>query len=623
MQATQESSSNPRKTVRRFKDPVHDYIPFSALTSAFIDTRQFQRLRNIKQLGTSYYVWPGASHNRFEHCLGVAHLARLMVEHLQREQPELGITDRDVTCVELAGLCHDLGHGPWSHVWDAQFIPKAMPGTKWQHEDASEMMFDDLVEKNNIEYSEDDAAFVKALIAGDPKRCGGTEKPFLFEIVANKRNGIDVDKCDYIARDSHAVGEKGNISLTRLIHSARVIDNQICYDIKDANQLYELCYTRFSLHKRIYSDKTGKAIDYMIVDALLAAEPYMKIAEQIFNPAKYVCLTDDLMSRIEMSEEPELEEARAIFYRIRVRDLYTCVDFKNFEWAYLGLCREYITPQRIVEAAMKIAASRTATDAISELSAKDVIVDVCPMHYGMKDKNPLDFIRFYSKSNPDICENAGPGDMSQLMPEVFGEVLLRIYTKDQRFYGIVQAGYRAVLANMREITPLPDGVTSASQSTDTAMFGDGLPESTTHAAPAPGTSEQSSSSTRVLGRSKSGPAFLGGGARTGRSISRHNPFTTVEENYVPSRSLSRNRSRAEPVVIGSSPTRAREPSPLRLVAAMDPERLKRNRYTAGAEEAGGSPSKKAKGTSSGNVVNGTGVAECSARERDVSGKATQ
>lgn len=63
---------------------------------------------------------------------------------------------------------------------------------------------------------------------------------------------------DYIARDCHAIGEKGNLSLTRLIHSARVIDNQICYDIKDANQLYELCYTRFSLHKRIYNHKTGK-----------------------------------------------------------------------------------------------------------------------------------------------------------------------------------------------------------------------------------------------------------------------------------------------------------------------------------------------------------------------------
>lgn len=58
--------------------------------------------------------------------IGVAFLARLMATHLQKNQPELGITDRDVECVEIAGLCHDLGHGPWSHVWDGLFIPQAL-----------------------------------------------------------------------------------------------------------------------------------------------------------------------------------------------------------------------------------------------------------------------------------------------------------------------------------------------------------------------------------------------------------------------------------------------------------------------------------------------------------------
>ncbi|KAF8959549.1 hypothetical protein BDZ97DRAFT_1922896 [Flammula alnicola] len=76
---------------RLIKDPIHNYIPVCSTLSRFIDTKQFQRLRNIKQLGTTHYVWPGGSHTRFEHCLGVAFLARTMAIHLKKSQPELGL----------------------------------------------------------------------------------------------------------------------------------------------------------------------------------------------------------------------------------------------------------------------------------------------------------------------------------------------------------------------------------------------------------------------------------------------------------------------------------------------------------------------------------------------------
>jgi HD superfamily phosphohydrolase len=96
-------------------------------------------------------------------------------------------------------------------------------------------------------------------------------KSFLFDIVANKTNGIDVDKFDYIARDYAAIGEQTNTSFLRLIKSARVIHHveidgvdigsRICYDIKDANYVYSLCQTRFWLHKTFYSHKTARAVE--------------------------------------------------------------------------------------------------------------------------------------------------------------------------------------------------------------------------------------------------------------------------------------------------------------------------------------------------------------------------
>lgn len=111
----------------------------------------------------------------------------MLVQRLKQIQPELGITDRDVRCVQLAGLCHDLGHGPWSHVWDGQFIPAVLcvalllcltnrvpdsdnsPGSTWTHEDASELMFDHLVQDNAIDIDQDDVNFIKDLIKGVPK----------------------------------------------------------------------------------------------------------------------------------------------------------------------------------------------------------------------------------------------------------------------------------------------------------------------------------------------------------------------------------------------------------------------------------------------------------------------
>lgn len=121
------------------------------------------------------------------------------MKHLQKTQPELGISPSDIKCVQIAGLCHDLGHGPFSHVFDNEFMKQARPGFTWTHEVASEEMLDYLVRENDVALSEEELSFIKDLIHGAPRSdYPQASKGYLFDIVANRRNSIDVDKVCFV-----------------------------------------------------------------------------------------------------------------------------------------------------------------------------------------------------------------------------------------------------------------------------------------------------------------------------------------------------------------------------------------------------------------------------------------
>ncbi|CAG5133782.1 unnamed protein product, partial [Candidula unifasciata] len=344
-----------------FNDPIHGSIKLNPICLAVIDTPQFQRLRYIKQTGLCYFIYPGAAHNRFEHSLGVCYLAGEFIRTLKTNQPELGIDEKDVFCLELAGLCHDLGHGPFSHVFDAKFIPQVRK-TPWKHETASSDMFEYLVQVHGLMkeggifrkfgLSETDMDFIKELMAG-PSNRGNAEWPYrgrekakayLYEIVANKRNCIDVDKWDYIARDCHQLGIKNNFDYTRFIKFARVIEvngeMQICIRDKELVNLYNMFSTRYVLHKNAYQHKVNCALDiisYKIVSFCKAFNDFLKkctISESINDMEAYMHLTDNILFKILDTELPEgesqqnreeLEEAKILIRRIFSRNLFKCI----------------------------------------------------------------------------------------------------------------------------------------------------------------------------------------------------------------------------------------------------------------------------------------------------------
>lgn len=150
-------------------------------------------------------------------------------------------------------------------------MPKARPNFKWAHENASELMLDYLVDDNHIDIDSHDVRFIKDLIAGEPRSQRNSERRFLFDIVANKRNSVDVDKFDYIERDAYNMGLLSSYDAKRLLLYSRVINDEICYHYKEVYNVYEMFHTRYTLFRQIYSHRVSKAIELMIVDALLEA----------------------------------------------------------------------------------------------------------------------------------------------------------------------------------------------------------------------------------------------------------------------------------------------------------------------------------------------------------------
>ena len=105
---------------KQFYDPIHGFVEITPTMLKIIDTSEFQRLRDLKQLGAVQYIYPSATHTRFEHSIGVSHLSGIMAKHLFKNEILPNTTHRVSELIKIAGLIHDIGHGPFSHLYDSQ-----------------------------------------------------------------------------------------------------------------------------------------------------------------------------------------------------------------------------------------------------------------------------------------------------------------------------------------------------------------------------------------------------------------------------------------------------------------------------------------------------------------------
>ena len=444
---------------KTFNDPVHGHMYFNPTVCDVIDTAQMQRLRDLKQLGTSYFVFPGAAHNRFEHSLGTCHLANTVFESIKRSAPKkgLGLTSEDKLCVQLAGLCHDMGHGPFSHVFDNEFLPLRhgwdlkQSEAPWNHERMGADMFQWCLDDNHIDLDPSVVRRVCDFITSNED--GAKEKRYLFDIIANKQNGIDVDKFEYLLRDSFQAGVRMNVDTMRLTSHMKVIDDRICFKSSEIMNVYSLFHSRATMHQSVYTHKKAKAVEYMVVDALVEADVAWnsKISDSIWDVKEFIKMDDTLLKQIENSNEAALGKARDIVRRIRRRELYRFVN-------------EYTVPEeRVADFKPVLASDITACQGTNNipggLKPDDIIVQNLKIDYGKKHRNPVDSVRFFHYWDDEKSISIPKEQVSSLLPHTFVQRTVRVYSRsrDDDYVDAVAQAFtnfqRQNLGQEQQITP--------------------------------------------------------------------------------------------------------------------------------------------------------------------------
>ncbi len=247
---------------KKINCPLYGFISITPRMRCIIDTPEFKRLHNLRQLGLTYLIYPSANHTWFEHSLGVSHLAKILTTSLQKNQPELGITDNEIELIQIAGLIHDIGHGPFSHLYDYKFSPD------YHHEKRGQNILCEMVGKYNLPFTQKEINFIIDCI--EPP--SNEEKNFKYQIVNNKVNSIDVDKIDYIQRDNYHLGFGLNEKYLRLIHDCRVVQFEgslvLGWPNKLEDEVLSLFASRYRLHKKVYNHHTVKAAEYSLTNIL-------------------------------------------------------------------------------------------------------------------------------------------------------------------------------------------------------------------------------------------------------------------------------------------------------------------------------------------------------------------
>lgn len=292
-------------------DPIHDFIRINHTELEIIDNPIFQRLRRIRQLSGAHLTYPGAQHTRFEHSLGVMHIAGKSGIALSEKNI---LKPNDIQNLRLAALLHDIGHGPFSHLFEEVMKEKS----KITHEEIGREIIlktsiGDILSKSGF-----DKKFLAQLAFGDSKL------QFMNEIISG---ALSADMMDYLLRDGYFTGaEHAKIDHNRITQSLDVYQKKLALERSALYSFESMLHSRHQMFKAVYFHKTVRAAEVMIVEALRQADNELGLTSLKIDD--YLKLTDEfIISKLLSLPEnnPNLKRAKKLAQNYQDRRLLKCV----------------------------------------------------------------------------------------------------------------------------------------------------------------------------------------------------------------------------------------------------------------------------------------------------------
>jgi len=283
-------------------DPIHGFITIpNGLVLQVIDHPYFQRLRRIKQLGLTDYVYPGAVHSRFHHALGAMHLIGVAIESLQSKGHAISADEEEAATIAV--LCHDLGHGPFSHALEFQFAQKIT------HEDITLL----LLKRLNQELGN------KLQLAIEMFE-GTYSRPFFHQLISSQ---LDVDRLDYLNRDSFFTGViEGGVGSSRILKMIDLVDDEIVVEEKAIYSVEHFLSARRLMYWQVYLHKTALSVEQMLIQIIRRAGYVSQKGMEVFAPTYLRLFLERQIDKVEFETNPELLDA---YLLLDDYDIWTCI----------------------------------------------------------------------------------------------------------------------------------------------------------------------------------------------------------------------------------------------------------------------------------------------------------